>query len=731
MAKTEEIFLNIEGMHCASCSAKIEKTLNQTEGIESARVNLAMNNATVEYQPNTQNPEKIISKIKELGYGAKTGSVDVLRLNQKEYAKAKRNFLLALLITIPLMVVAMLPMFTNGSLVSPFVDGIAQALLAAVVLFYSGWSIMSDAWNQTKHLSANMNSLIAMGTLTAFIWSLYLLVNYSGSGSLMLYFDSAGMIVTLILLGRFLEAKSKGKAGDAIRALMELAPPKALALINEVEIEVESGAIKNDMILIVRPGEKIPADGIVIDGKPVIDESLLTGESLPVEKKEESEVFGGSLNGNVPFKMRVTASGDKTFLAGIIKLVSEAQSKKAPVQKLADKIAGIFVPIVISIAAVTFILWYIFDPNSPMLIKSVISVLIIACPCSLGLATPTAILVATGRAAREGVIIRGGDILEKISLINMVVFDKTGTLTHGQLEVAEIKTFGQISERNLVRLAASAELMSEHPVARAIIKYMREHQIESTVVKNSESFPGFGLKAICDGRQVIIGNKTMMLKEKVGFGQAGLIGEQEMSKGRTVVYIAMDNQIVGLIALSDKIRSESTAVITELKKMGKEITMLSGDTRKSAGGVARTLGIENFEAEIRPEQKKYMVESLHKAGYKTAMVGDGINDAPALAMADVGVAIGSGTDIAMESSDVVLVRSDLNQIPFMFIISQRAMKIIRQNLFWAFFYNIIAIPIAAGLFYPLFGWTLSPIIAALAMSLSSVFVVSNSLRLNN
>jgi Cu+-exporting ATPase len=730
MDQSNELFLNIEGMHCASCVSSIESGLSIIDGVQNAQVNLALNSARVEYDPEIINPEKIISTISEIGYTASIGEEDILSANIKQVKSAKKDFLISFYCVLPLFIFGMIPMLFGVKIVNDLISGIIQGMFSGLVLFYAGRAILKDALLQLKHFRANMNSLIAIGTLTAYGWSLYALTTITSNRPEQLYFDSAAMIVALILLGRFFEARSKGKAGDAINALLNLTPPKALALINDVEIEIETGALKPDMILIVRPGERIPADGQIIEGKPNLDESMLTGESLPVDKKKNDMVYGGSLNGNIPFKMKVTASGDKTFLSSIIRMVSEAQANKAPVQKLADRVAAVFVPIVLGLAVLTFALWYLYDPNHPMLIKSVISILIIACPCALGLATPTAILAGTGRAAKEGIIIRGGDILEKIVNVDTVIFDKTGTLTHGELEVAEINTFGQISIRNLIRLVASAELQSEHPVAKAIVRYMQTEQIDKAVIKNVEIFPGIGLKAESDGRKLLIGNKRLMQKEKVSFGQAFIVGDKEMEKGRTVVYASLDGQVIGLIALSDKLRSEAKDVVSTLRNYVSEITMLSGDTRKTASGVASAIGIDNFEAEIKPDQKRMIVESLSKAGRKIAMIGDGINDAPALAEAEVGVAIGSGTDIAIETSDVVLVQEKLNTVIGMFDISHKTMKIIKQNLFWAFFYNILAIPLAAGLFYPAFGWSLSPMVAAAAMSFSSVFVVTNSLRLN-
>ena len=717
-------------MHCAGCAANIEKGMAGVDGVEECRVNFALHSSVVVFDSDKVSEKQIIDKIKELGYQAEVGTPDILVANLKEVVNARQKFMLSLLLSIPILIFHFWHQFLDGHLISPLWDSIIPAVFATIVLFISGSQIISDAFKQALHFRANMNTLIGMGTLTAYCWSLAALYkNIIENGQEDIFFESVGMIITLILLGRYIEAKSKGKAGEAIQALIKLKPSKTTAVINLVEIEIETAAVKKGMILIVRPGEKIPTDGEIIEGMPVIDESMLTGESLPVEKNKKDMVFGGSINGNVPFRMKVTSTSDESLLAHIIKLVTDAQSKKAPVQSLADKVAGVFVPIVIVLAAITFIVWNIFDPESPMMIRSVISVLIIACPCALGLATPTAILAGTGRAAREGIIIRGGDILEKITKITAVIFDKTGTLTHGELEVVNVLVTGKISERKLTQLAGSAEIQSEHPIGRAIVRHMKQNEVEPAVIKNVEAFPGFGLTGEFNMNILIIGNLQFMEQKKILFGQSVIKAEQEMKKGRTAVFIAVNGHVEGIISVSDRLRSEAKDVIQTLKKT-MHVGMISGDNRQTAEGIARSAGLEHFEAEIKPEQKEVIIDSFRRAGYVTAMVGDGINDAPALAAADVGISIGSGTDVAIESSDVVLIRSNLNSIIDMFAISKATMKVIKRNLFWAFFYNIAAIPIAAGVFYPWFGISFSPAVAAAAMAMSSIMVVTNSIRLN-
>ncbi|MFZ5980044.1 MAG: heavy metal translocating P-type ATPase [Candidatus Zixiibacteriota bacterium] len=726
----DKVTFKIDGMHCASCVQNIERGVCRLDGVAESRVNLATGSAVVTFEKTMVDEKKIIDQISRLGYRATIAAPNLLAANEQEVETSRRRFLYALVLTLPLMVIAMWPMFTGQAMFESWVEGLVQGVLAAIIIFVAGRSILFDAWKKIVHLHANMNTLIALGTLTAFGWSMYLFHETLNGVSEPYFFDSAAMIVTLILLGRFLEARSRGRAGEAIKALLKLRPSHTVALINEVEVEIEVAMVKPGMLLMIKPGEHIPADGVIIDGRPVIDESMLTGESMPVEKENGDEVIGGSLNNNTPFKMKVSRTGQDSFLAQIIRLVTEAQEKKAPVQNLADRVAGIFVPIVIILAMITLAVWYWLAPDSPMLIKSVISVLIIACPCALGLATPTAILAGTGRAAREGIIIRGGDVLENISHVDTVIFDKTGTLTFGELEVAEIKSFSQYNQKELLQLAVSVENQSEHPVARAIMKYMAIAPVNLRKMSDVQALPGFGMKAVHEGRPVVIGNLALMEAETVNLGLSREESEREMEQGRTVVFVAMDNLVLGIISLTDRLRGDALEVIRKLKLAGKKMTMLSGDNRKTAEGVARSLELENFEAEIKPDEKKVIVESFRKAGYNVAMVGDGINDAPALAMANVGVAIGGGTDIAVETADVILVSSDLIDIIKMFDIASFSMKIIKQNLFWAFIYNILAIPVAAGLFYPLFGLTLTPIMAALAMSFSSVFVVSNSLRLN-
>jgi P-type Cu+ transporter len=730
MARTEKLNLSISGMHCASCVASIERELNGMDGISECRVNLATRSGLVVYDRDLLGVPVIVERIKGLGFQATVGTPDVLSGNIEEEKSARGRLLTAVMLAVPLMVLSMGAMLLSRPWFSPLADGLVQTVLVALILTWPGRPILQDAVRQLRHLRTNMNSLIALGTLTAFGWSLFMLVGGGEHGHHDLYYESAGMIITLILLGRFLEARAKRRAGKAIEELIKLRPATATAIINNVEIELEAAVLQPGMILLVRPGERVPADGVIIEGEAVLDEALLTGESMPVERNVGGAVIGGSVNGNTPFKMKAEATGEDCFIAGVVRLVSEAQARKAPVQNLADRVAAVFVPAVLVLAAVTGLLWYLLAPEAGMAIRSVIAVLIIACPCALGLATPAAILVGTGRGAREGIIIKGGDVLESLATVDTVIFDKTGTLTTGQLEVVTVRTFGQVAEQNLLRMIGSIESQSEHPVAKAVMRYMRERQLQPAVVRKVVAMPGFGVVGECDGCSLVIGSRSLLEQEQINFGPSLLQGEKEMEAGRTVVFVARDGQVVGLLSLADQIRTDAREVVERLRLGKQRVVMLSGDNRATAAGVARSLGLEEFEAEIRPEQKKLIVESYRQAGSNVAMIGDGINDAPALAAATVGVAIGTGTQVAIEAADVVLVRPELAGVPRMFQLAQLVMSTIRQNLFWAFFYNVVAIPIAAGLFLPIFGLTLSPVLAALAMSLSSICVISNSLRLS-
>lgn len=731
MNKVRELDLSIKGMHCAGCAAGIEKGLSKLNGVTGAQVNFATATATINYQPDLVEEKSILDKIVELGYGsrrAETAPFDI----ESELVSSRKNFITAFILTVPILFLSLGGMFQLGPFFASWFNGVIIFALTLSLMLSAGKEIFADAWNQTRRIRANMNSLIAVGTLAAFVFSSYVLfgtIVFTTPPVSHYYFETSAMIITLILLGRYLETRAKGKARDAIGSLLKLRPERATLVADGVETQVEIASIRAGMVVLVKPGEKIPADGRIIEGEPSIDEAMLTGESLPVEKKTGDAVIGGSINGNSAFKFEVTGTGEDTFLAGIVRLVTQAQNRKAPVQRLVDKIAGIFVPIVLLVAVATLVIWYFVDPHSSMLLKAPVAVLIIACPCALGLATPTAVLTGTGRAARRGIYIRGGDILENSVKADHVVFDKTGTLTEGKFEVLTIRATDEEKETALLQLAASAESGSQHPLAAAIVEKAGAMQIKLDSPKNLTEFPGFGLKAEVDGETVLVGNEATMQREKIDITPFVTSAEEEMTLGRTVVFVAVDSRAIGFLSLADRIKDEAGAVIDALQKSGREVVILTGDNHKTARGVAANLGVGKFEANIKPDQKALIVDTLKRAGNDVIMVGDGINDAPALATANVGVALGSGTDVAMESADIILVRNDLGSLVEALEISRLTFRTIKQNLFWAFFYNVIAIPLAAGLFYPIFGWGLSPIIAAGAMAFSSLSVVTNSLRL--
>ncbi len=731
MSGKKSMTLKVSGMHCAACAAGIEKGLSRLDGVEQASVNFATATARVDFSDGELDTKVILEKVEKLGYKAELKSHSLDRL-EKESPLAVRKFWTALALTIPVMIFSMAEMIFGFSLFSFGIQGVILAVLSLPVLIYSGREIFRDAILQLRSFSANMNSLIALGTSVAFLYSTYAVIDYYFLHYITAphtYFESAAMIITLILLGRYLESRAKDRARDAIGALIRLRPEQATAIIDGEEVSIKTSEVAKGMVLLVRPGEKIPADGKIIEGASSINEAMMTGESVPVEKKTGDQVIGGSVNGNSAFRFEVTGTGEDTFLANIIRLVSEAQGKKAPVQKLADKIAGIFVPIVIGLAILTFIAWYLFDPSSPMVVMAPVAVLIIACPCALGLATPTAILAGTGRGARLGIYIRGGDILELVNKVTHILFDKTGTLTEGRFEVVGSVLINEADETKMLKLAASAETGSNHPLAQAIVEKARSKDVKLYRQKDLEESPGLGIKADIDGMTVLVGNMATMEKGGIDISSLGNSAKEEMSRGRTVVFVASNGKALGFYALADKIRDEAPKVLNRLSSSGREVVILTGDNFQTARGVAKALGVGRFEAEVKPDKKSVVVETFRRAGNVTMMVGDGINDAPALAAADIGVAMGSGTDVAIESADIILIRSDLDSLLQAFDISRMTYLTIKQNLFWAFIYNVIMIPLAAGIFYPLLGLTLSPAVAAGVMALSSLFVVTNSLRL--
>jgi Cu+-exporting ATPase len=736
---TVSLELPIQGMDCASCVQKIEKALLQTRGVTKAVVNLATEKAKIEYLPSETGIKEIKRAIESSGYEvlkfAPSEEVeDPERLiREKEYKKLKTKFIVGL-------VLGLFVFLGSSRHWFPWVPSFLGNFyvlwaFATPVQFWIGWQFYKGAWGAFKHRNADMNTLIAVGTSAAYLYSVTatLFPSFFEAGGIKpaVYFDTSALIIVLILLGRLLEARAKGQTSEAIKKLMGLSPKTARVIREEKEIDIPVEEVLVGDTIIVRPGEKIPVDGIVKDGKSAVDESMITGESIPVKKKAGDEVIGATINKTGSFKFQATKVGKDTALAQIIKLVQDAQGSKAPIQRLADVISGYFVPIVISIAIATFVIWFNFGPFPALTfaLLTFVAVMIIACPCALGLATPTAVMVGTGKGAEKGILIKGGESLETAHKLDTIVFDKTGTLTRGEPEITDIVTQNDYSEEEILKYAASAEKVSEHPLGEAIIKRAKEKKIELHDPKNFNAIEGHGIEAEVDGKKVLLGNLKLMQKQQIVVRNLEEKAEELAGDGKTPMYISLEGKAAGLIAVADTLKENSLQAVEKLKKLGLEVIMLTGDNKKTAEAIARKAGIDRVLPEVLPEDKVHEIKSLQSGGRRVAMVGDGINDAPALAQADVGIAIGSGTDVAMEASDITLIKGDLRGVVSAIELSKRTIKIIKQNLFWAFFYNTAGIPLAAGVLYPFFGILLNPIFASAAMAFSSVSVVSNSLRL--
>lgn len=732
----------LEGMSCASCATAIEKELIKYHGIIVSDVNLATNSIHLVFDSNIINIKKIKSIIDAIGYNLIIEDDKIIEdINLNEANKLKSRFKIALLASIPLLIISMGHMFFNITFTSfldpmknPINFSLIQLFLTLIVM-YAGRDFYKRGFKTLIKKSPNMDSLVALGTSVAFIYSLVITIeiifnptNYDLTMSL--YYESAATIITLILLGKYLEAKSTSKTSDAIKKLLELAPKKAIILKDNEEFEINIEDIEVDDIVLVKAGEKIAVDGIIVKGNTNVDESMISGESMPVNKKIGDSVVSATLNLNGSIEFRVTKKSKDSTLAQIIKLVEEAQATKAPIARLADVISGYFVPIVISLAIISGMAWFLFsNEDIRFIITIVTSVLIIACPCALGLATPTAIMVATGRAASNGILIKSGEALEIAHKVDTIVFDKTGTLTKGKPQVSELRNYSNLSENEIVKIMLSLERGSDHPLAKAIVEYANSLNIIYEEVNDFENIVGYGIKANYQNKIALFGNEKLMMENKIDIKHA-LDNFNSMSEsGKTTMFLAYDTKLVAIIGVEDQIKESSIETIKKLKELDLDVMMLSGDNEKTARAVANKLGIENIKAQILPEDKVNEIEKLKQQNKIVAMVGDGINDAPALASANVGIAIGSGSDIALETGDIVLVKNDLNDVLKAIKLSKLTIRNIKQNLFWAFLYNIIGIPIAMGILYLINGVLLSPIIAAFAMSLSSVSVVSNALRL--
>jgi Cu+-exporting ATPase len=734
---TVSVELPIQGMSCASCVLKIENALLETKGITNAVVNLATEKAKVEYIPEQTNLSEIKKAVESTGYKVLEVDTEEVEdyervIREKEYRKLKKKFIVALILSVIVLI---------GS--SEWLPGIPKILtnlyllwiLATPVQFWAGWQFYRGAWGAFRHRNADMNTLIAVGTSAAYLYSVsaVLFPSFFKSGGIepKVYFDTSAVIVALILLGRVLEARAKGQTSEAIKRLIGLQPKTARVIRDGKEVDIPVQEVLVGNLVIVRPGEKIPVDGIVREGKSFVDESMITGESIPVDKKAGDEVIGATINKSGSFKFEATKVGKETALAQIIKLVQEAQGSKAPIQRLADVIAGYFVPVVISLAILTFIIWFDFGPK-PVLtfaLLNFVAVMIIACPCALGLATPTAIMVGTGKGAEKGVLIKGGESLETAHKINSIVFDKTGTLTKGEPEVTDIIPLDNLSTNEILFYAGSAEKNSEHPLGEAIVRRALQEKVELKEPEVFNAIPGFGIEAKINSKNILIGNQKLLENRKIELENLIPKSKELSQDGKTPMYLSIEGKKPTIIAVADTLKEKSKEAVDQLHQLDLEVVMLTGDNRRTAEAIAKKVGIDRVLSEVRPEDKVSEVKKLQSEGKVVAMVGDGINDAPALAQADVGIAIGSGTDVAMEASDITLIKGDLSGVVTAIKLSKRTIKIIKQNLFWAFIYNVIGIPIAAGLLYPFFGILLNPMIASAAMVFSSVSVVSNSLRL--
>lgn len=746
-SECKQIQLPIGGMSCAVCAKRVEKAISELEGVADVNVNFAAEKAFVTYNPQKVRPSAMKEAVLKAGYqplenkGAGAEDEDRKR-REKEINTMKKKFIAAAIFAFPLLYIAMVPMIKFVSLPgAKMLDGLMMnyPLFYALLEFFLtvpvicvGYRFYTVGFKSLFQKSPNMDSLIAVGTTAAVAFSLYNTFqiakgNFEAVHSL--YFESAGVIITLILLGKLLEAVSKGKTGEAIKKLMGLAPKTAFVIQNGAETEIPVEEVEIGDIIIVKPGSKIPVDGVVIEGHTAIDESMLTGESMPVDKKAGDKVYAASLNTTGTVKFRAEKVGSDTALAQIIKLVEQAQGSKAPIAKLADIVAGYFVPAVIAIAVASGIAWFIGTGDFKFALTIFISVLVIACPCALGLATPTAIMVGTGKGAENGILIKSGDALETAHKINAIILDKTGTITEGKPSVTDLICASNFTQEKLLQLVASAEKNSEHPLGQAIVRGAQEKSLALLEAENFNSITGQGIEAQIAGLSVFVGNRKMMEEKNISVKELEKDADKLAEEGKTPVFVAMDGQPAGIVAVADVVKKSSRAAIESLHKMGIEVAMITGDNKKTAEAIARQVGIDRVLAEVLPQDKAFEVKKLQQEGRKVAMVGDGINDAPALAQSDIGIAIGSGTDVAMESADIVLMHSDLTDVPTAILLSKKTIRNIKQNLFWAFGYNTIGIPVAAGVLYLFGGPLLNPMLAAAAMSLSSVSVLTNALRL--
>ena len=774
----EKVTIPVKGMTCAACQARVQRALQAKPGVLDASVNLMLKSAVVTYDPTATSPMVLVEAIRETGYGAELAAQDQTafdeqeaqdRAQEEEYRELRHKALvsgsigvLAMTLSMPLMGAAeadvhgpvadpfmrwamesMTPVIRAGApwlyTFTPWVLSYALLTLTLLVMGWAGRHFYVRAWSAFRHHSADMNTLIAVGTGAAFLYSVLATVVpefFLSRGVLPdLYYEAVIMIIALILTGNALEARAKRQTSAALRRLMELQPNTARVVRAGAEVDIPVNEVQGDEIVVVRPGERIPVDGAIISGTSAVDESMVTGESLPVEKQPGDRLIGGTINRTGAFQYRATTLGADSVLAHIVKLMREAQGSRAPIQKLADQVSGIFVPIVLSLAIATFVIWFVTAGQAPAVraFAAAVAVLIIACPCAMGLAVPTAVMVATGKGAEGGILIKGGEALQRAGQINTVVLDKTGTITEGRPTVTDVvPVLGtEWSEKDLVRLVASIETSSEHPLAEAIVRYANEQSLPLATADSFQSVTGRGATGVVDGAALAVGNEALMADYAVDLIATKEEAERLAGEGKTPMYIVINGKLAGLIAVADPIKPTSREAIQRLNRLGLTVVMLTGDHQRTAEAIARQAGIDRVVAGVLPDGKVAEVRRRQQAGEVVAMVGDGINDAPALAQADVGFAIGTGTgtDIALEASDVTLMRNDLHGVASAILLARRTMRTMKQNLFWAFVYNVVGIPVAAGILYPAFGILLSPILASAAMAFSSVSVVTNSLRL--
>ncbi len=745
----DTVTIKLRGMSCASCANSIEDAIRSVPGVSNSSVNFGAEQATITYDPRKTNIEKIQEAIEAAGYSSYSLQSEEMVTGENDAQKAARTaesrdllrkVVVGGVISI-LLIVGSLRMMTGLNL--PFIptwlsNQWLQLVLTAPVQFWCGYSFYVNSWKALKRHAATMDTLIALGTSAAYFYSVFatLFPSFFINQGLMpeVYYETAAVVITLILLGRLFENRARGQTSLAIRQLIGLQARDARVIRNGQEMDIPISSVIIDDVILVRPGEKIPTDGEVIEGASTIDEAMVTGESVPVKKQPGDEVIGATINKTGSFKFRATRVGKDTVLAQIVQLVQQAQGSKAPIQRLADSVTGWFVPVVIAVAIATFVIWFNIMGNLSLALITTVGVLIIACPCALGLATPTSVMVGTGKGAENGILIKGAESLELAHKIQTIVLDKTGTITEGKPTVTEFVTVRGTANRNelkLLQLAAAVERNSEHPLAEAVVRYASSQQVNLVEAQNFLAIAGSGVQGIVLDRLVQIGTQRWM--EELGIDTRRLQHHKATweTAGKTVVLIAIDGEIQGIMGIADAVKPSSVAAVRALQRLGMEVVMLTGDNRQTAEAIAREVGIKRVFAEVRPDQKAAMVQKLQSEGKIVAMVGDGINDAPALAQADVGMAIGTGTDVAIAASDITLISGDLRGIAVAIQLSRATMRNIRQNLFFAFIYNVAGIPIAAGILFPIFGWLLNPIIAGGAMAFSSVSVVTNALRLRN